>query len=364
MVAVLRGWRLLLASLIAAGGIADAVAGAAQPVPDLLIFQSNLSARTQVLLENVDHVAAIPFDGLVVNNPASWYATLKTTRLSYAYVWGWLEPLVGTLPKLDRSYLLLALRDMGDPFDDGSNVQANWVTMARAARDAGMQGILFDNEAYFEPTMTYPDTVRYPDKGRAAYQRQYQRRGAELVAAMRAEWPEIRIISLHGPYVSEPATPPEVTLEQVGTSRDDMRGFFFSGMWRAQGVPGSIIDGGELYQYRSDADFDRSVQWRRFGIAEVPGSPLVPPRWSLRWQQKLALGFGVYDLQWRPDYPMTPPLLEEAIYQALVHADAPVWLFTEGDHDYLVPGGVDARWMNAVARAKARAHAPPVTGGP
>jgi hypothetical protein len=355
------GWRFLLASLIAVGA---AAAPPAQAVPDLLIFQANLSARTQVLLENVDHVAAIPFDGLVVNIPSSWDGTLKTTRLSYDYVWGWLEPLVGTLPKLDRSYLLLVLRDQGDPFDDWAAVQANWVTMARAARDAGMQGILFDNEAYYEPTMVYPDTVRYPDKGRAAYQRQYRQRGAELVAAMRAEWPAIRIISLHGPYVSEPATPPEVTLEQVGTSRDDMRGFFFSGMLKEQVLPKSIIDGGELYQYRSDADFDRSLQWRRFGIAEVPASPLVPPRWRLRWQQEIALGFGVYDLQWRPDYPMTPALLEEALFQALTHADAPVWLFTEGDHDYLVPGGVDARWMKAVARAKARAHAQPVAARP
>jgi hypothetical protein len=90
----------------------------------------------------------------------------------------------------------------------------------------------------------------------------------------------------------------------------------------------------------------------------VRDSSLVPPGIAQLWRQRIPLSFGVYDLQWKPDYPMTPQLLEEALYQALLHADAPVWLYSETPaHDYLVPGGVAPEWMQAVERAKQRAQA-------
>jgi hypothetical protein len=329
---------------------------AAADIPDLLIFQGNLSARTQLLLQNRSHVQATPFDGLVVNIPASWDGTLKTTTLDYRTVHDWLQPLAGTLPKIKRSYLLMVVRDMGDPFDDWTQLINNWLILARAARSVGMQGLFFDNEAYFEPYFNYPKDVSYPQKGLAAYQAQFRLRGAQIMRRLRAQWPDIKVFNLHGPYVSEPATPAAVTLQQVGVSSRDMRGYFFAGMLQGAQAPALTIDGGELYQYRTEADFERSVQWRRRGITQVPDSTLVPAAAAARWQQRIGLSFGVYDLQWVPGYNMNPALLEEALYQALLHANAPVWLFTEGAHDYLVPRGIGPRWMDAVARAKQRAQ--------
>jgi hypothetical protein len=356
----MRSLRLWSLNCAVAGCLTmQGLAALAADIPDLLMMQSGLSSRTQILLENLDHVRATPFDGLTINIPASWDGTLKTTQLDYDVVYGdWLAPLVGTLPKLSRSYLLMVVRDMGDPFDDWSQVIRNWETMARAARDAGMQGLWFDNEAYYEPYFDFPQTVRYPKRGLAAYQAQFRLRGEQIMQRLRALWPQIKIVHLHGPYVSEPATPPEITLEQVAVSARDLRGYFFAGMLRRAQAPAQAVDGGELYQYRTALDFERSAAWRRNGIAEVPDSSLVPPGIAQLWRQRIPLSFGVYDLQWKPDYPMTPQLLEEALYQALLHADAPVWLYSETPaHDYLVPGGVAPEWMQAVERAKQRAQA-------
>jgi PEP-CTERM motif len=347
-------WRPVRAGLFALASLLGTSATLAATT-ELVILQSNLSSRTQFLLQNLDHVAASPFDGVALNIPATWSGTLKTERLSYTSVFNdWLQPLVGRMPKLAGSYLRVNLRDSGDPFDNWAPVLDNWAVLARAAHATGMRGIYFDNEAYSEATMEYPGTVAYPGLGLAAYQERYRQRGAEVMGRLQAEWQGVEIVTLHGPYVSEPATPAAVRRDQVGASATDMRGYFFAGMLQDKGPLARVTDGGELYQYRNAADYELSTQWRRYGIAQVSGSTLVPASLAGSWASRLSLSFGVYDRQWLPNYPMTPALLEEALFQAFMHADSPVWLYAD-QNDYLVPGGVDAAWLGAINSARQRA---------
>jgi hypothetical protein len=324
--------------------------------PEFLIFQADISARTQIIEQNLAWIEALPADGIVLNIPASWDGTLKTTKLDYAVVHGvWLQPLVGRFPKLKKSYLLVNIRDMGDPFDDWAQVQRNWVVLVRAARDAGMKGIFFDNEYYFEPYFEYPATVKYPAKGLRAYQERFRFRGAQLMRLSQQNWANVRILHAHGPYASEPATPDRITIDQVGRSPEDMRGYFFAGMLAAARPGAEVIDGGELYQQRTAADFEAAAAWRRTGIAAVPGSTLVPPALRAAWPQKIKLGFGLYDLSLKNKYPMSPAILEGIITRALRTSDGPVWLFTESGRDYLQPGKVGPEWIAAMRRGMARA---------
>jgi PEP-CTERM motif len=329
---------------------------AAAATTELVILQSNVSARLDSLLRNRDLVAASPFDGVVINMPATYTAMLNSTQLDYNSVFGyWLQPMVGTIPKLKDSYLRIDLRDSGDPFGNWDNALNNWSIMARAAKDAGMRGIYFDNEAYSEPgAFTFPGNANNPALGLAAYQERFRQRGADVMNAVQSVWSNAEIVSLHGPYVSEPTTPAAVRLEQVGASGNDMRGFFFAGMLASKGANTRVTDGGELYQARAQSDFDIATQWRRSGMPQVPGSKVVPPSLRDSWANKISLSYGVYDQQWRPNYPMTPALFEEALFQAFMHADSPVWVYTD-NNDYLVPGGVDAVWLTAISNAKARA---------
>jgi PEP-CTERM motif len=325
---------------------------------EVVLLQSNVSARRDSLLNNLGLVAASPFSGLVINMPATYTAMLNTERLDYNSVFGyWLQPLVGTMPKLSGSYLNVNLRDSGDPFGNWNNTMGNWSVIARAARDAGMRGIVFDNEAYIEPNaFTFPGNAANPSLGLGAYQEQFRQRGADVMNAVQSVWKNAEVINLHGPYVSEPTTPQAIRLDQVGASAEDMRGFFFAGMLAAKGAQARVTDGGEVYQYRTKSDFDASVAWRKFAMPQVAGSSVVPAGLRDSWAEKITLSFGLFDQQWRPNgaYPMTPALLEEALFQALMHADSPVWLYAE-DNDYLVPGGVDPVWLTAINNAKDRA---------
>jgi hypothetical protein len=328
---------------------------------ELVILQSgpNLSAHTQNLLNNLDHIEASLISGIVLDIPATYSATLAGERLDYNTVFNtWMLPLVGTLPKLSNSYLRINVRDAGDPFSSSWNgVLENWSTVALAAKNAGMRGIYFDNEAYQEPlTFQFPGNVANPGLGLAAYQEQYRKRGADVMNAVQSVWANAEVVNLHGPYVSEATTPQAIRLDQVGADPTDMRGYFFAGMLAAKGAQAKVTDGGELYQYRNQADFDASVAWRRFAMPQVPGSTVVPAGLRNTWADKITLSFGLFDQQWRPngEYPMNPALLEEALFQAFMHADSPVWLYAE-DNDYLKAGGVGQEWVNAISNAKARA---------
>ncbi len=82
---------------------------------------------------------------------------------------------------------------------------------------------------------------------------------------------------------------------------------------------------------------------------------VIPPELRPVWAQRVSVGFGLYDIAWRPGYPMAPPILEQALGHALARADHYVWLFTEGEgpRDYLAFGGADEAWLRAIREARA-----------
>jgi hypothetical protein len=127
-------------------------------------------------------------------------------------------------------------------------------------------------------------------------------------------------------------------------------------MLGAKGAQAKVIDGGEVYQYRTEADFTNSVAWRKDGLPQVANSALIPTNLRATWSEKISLSFGLFDQEWRPNgaYPMTPALLEEALFQALMHSDSPVWLYAEANN-YLIPNSIDQTWLSAISNARERA---------
>jgi hypothetical protein len=262
----------------------------------------------------------------------------------------------GRFQRVTRNYVLATVRKT-DPFDDWTGVIASWTVLARAARDAGLAGILFDNEPYAERLWHWPDEVDYPYT-LPAYQLQYRLRGRELMEALRAVWPDITVTVLHGPYLSDARTPQAVTNGQGVGDTSDLSGHFFVGLLQGYGGTAKVIDGGEVYQYRTPQDFATSYAWRKQQLPQLPapaaGRPLIPPGVQADWPRRVSIGFGVYDLAWKPGYPMNPGVLRSTLANALARADDLVWLFTEGNgpHQYLVPGGVDQAWLDAIAAAR------------
>ena len=126
--------------------------------PDLLLFMTSLSARTQFITQNEAHIDTLPFDGITVNIPAGWSAMSPGSCITRADLITWLEPL-RAFNQGRANWLTIEVDDPGDVFNTAAwaRVVQNWKLMAEVARDMGFDGILFDNEEYQGPWQNWPE---------------------------------------------------------------------------------------------------------------------------------------------------------------------------------------------------------------
>lgn len=331
----------------------------------LLIHDSayGTDSRTQNILTNLAYIDSLPFDGITINIPATWGNLAPGNVASYSGIYtGWLEPLKGKLKKVTHNYVKMVVRLSADPFDDWTQTIQNWVVLAEACRDAGLEGIFFDNEEYYEQVWHYPADMKYAStETLAEYQTQFQLRGQQVMNAILAQWPACRIVHAHGPYFSESRTPLYVTLSNGNGLSSDLRGDFFSGMFAA--APGQIIDGGEVYAYRTPSDFSNSYQWRKTSQAQLVPNAVIPASLASTWMAKVSISYGCYDQPWPSGYTMSPAVFQSDITNALHKADYLVWTYSDVS-DYLTPGKVAQSWITAIADARAAVASPTPTPQP
>jgi hypothetical protein len=249
----------------------------------------------------------------------------------------------------------IVTRLSADPFDDYTQTINNWVVLAEAARDSGMEGIWFDNEEYYEKMWTYPSAVKYQSKTLSQYQEQYRLRGEQVMQAIIAQWPAARMVHTHGPYTSLSATPHSVSMDQVYCSDNSLRGYFFAGMLAV--APGHVIDGGEVYEYRSSGDFANSYNWRKISMPALSVDSLIPVSLRPLWPSDSGIAFGTFDQQWLSAYPMNQSIFQSCVFNALNQTDYVIWTYAES-HDYLTPGGVSSDWVNAIWNGRRAAGVP------
>jgi hypothetical protein len=352
-------------------------AASAGAQPRLIVHQQPDFPTTypQHLAEHVEHLDALPFDGITVTVLASWQLMDPGWTFTSAEVAASLAPIAGQFEALDHNFLLVTIDDPGDVFDDAAwaPVVANWGALAEAARDAGFAGIFFDVEEYGEPWLNFPEDYAEPVADLAAYREQTRLRGRQVMGAVAAVWPDAEVLFTFGAWLSEPATPDEVRLLQVADADEyELLGPLFVGFLEGAGPGNRIIDGGECYQYRTAEDFQLAYAWREFGIAsEETDSEVVPPPLRLVWPGLVSNSFGVYNIAWQEDagYPMNPAIMEATLRNALARADDLVWFyaeeFSEGVGNWYVPGSMPAAWRLAVEAAQTppvAAEPAPVTG--
>ncbi|NOK61867.1 MAG: hypothetical protein GFH27_549281n11 [Chloroflexi bacterium AL-W] len=326
------------------------------------------TTRTPNIVQNIDYIESLPFDGMVVDVPVGWQV-MEGEPLDYNDIYDeWLTPLENIFQTYTHNFLRAQIMNPGDVFDDEQweiTVQ-NWRLMARAAREAGFVGIFLDNEEYYEPWFNYPEDYNNPPYSLEAYQAQTQLRGRQIMEAVVDEFPDIDIIFLHGPYVSEPATPEYVIRNQVGIVYE-LSGPFFVGFVEGAGDQATIVDGGEVYQYRTEEDFQRSYDWRKYGmVSEETDSAFIPDHVRDQWEERVSISYGLYNQTWpTPEDEMNPAIMQDTVTRALQRADDYVWFYAEGD-PWFVPGGVSQEWIDAVrtGRDNARSATPEPTPTP
>ncbi len=162
------------------------------------------------LIAKWDHVETLPFDGHVIFLPHLQFHNLMTpgSVLTYqqAYVDSRLAELSLKFKRVKHNYLM-AWCNRAEFFDDAlwPTIVQNFAHLAKAARITGISGIVFDNEQYIQPVWDYPLAVNHAATHTIdQYRAQVRLRGKQVMAAMIAEFPNIEVLTSHGPFWSEP----------------------------------------------------------------------------------------------------------------------------------------------------------------
>jgi len=350
------------AALLGAPGRGLAASPPAQAAsPKSLIYAGwygNTTPTPSYVATNLAFLESQPFNGLVIylrnaSMSINASATVMTaTPLSYNEISSVLDP-IRDIPfeKLVDNFGFVISTDPPDFFDDWSVPIQNFANLARALKDAGLKGFIFDNEQYFAPWADYPTGMSYP-YSLAQYETQARLRGRQVMEAMVAEFPQIVVITLHGPYVSEPDAPWQLGFPQW-QSGNELFGPFFAGFQEGMGNQSLNVDGGELYDLRTVADFQETYDWRRYDLpSDAVNSSFIPPALRAPWTASVSISFGVYDQPFGAAE-MNPTVLATTLQRALDRADRYVWFYAEAN-TYLLPpaqGGAPQSWVDAVRLA-------------
>lgn len=359
-------WALILiagAGFSAAPGAqasVPAVGGAAAACLLLHDWGGKSPAATPAFIrENRKFLESLPFDGVAVylRNPDGsdnvTTTAMTNRRLGYDVIARVLAPLKGqAFTTLTQNFAAVFSGRPPDFFDDWSVMLQNFADLARAAREVGLKGIYFDNENHAAHWSHYPDGVDFPAKTLKEYQNQARLRGRQTMAAMVSQFPDIVVISLHGPYLSEPKAPAPLFPQWQTTNQ--LLGPFFCGFLEGTGKRATCVDGGKLYHLRVPKEFRDSYDWRKSAIAsDKVDSAFIPDPLRALWPSRLSVGFGIYDQPF-DIHDMLPEILRPTIATALRQTDRYVWLHVDG-LTFLKPsksgGAADVR-VEAVRQAR------------
>lgn len=322
-------------------------------------FGKSPVASPSYIRDHRDYLDSLPFDGIVtyvrsedrsINISAK---VLGQRELDPGEISTCLAPLKDLrFHNLTENFAAVLGGRPPDFMDDWSVPIRNFAHLAKAAREAGLRGIYFDNETYSAPWADHPRGVSRPDVPLADYQERARLRGRQVMEAIVEQFPDIVVVLLHGPYISETRAPSP--LFPQWQRRNELHGPFFAGFVEGAGDRATIVDGGELYHLRSGQEFKDSYEWRK---AALPSGDVdccfLPQGLRAQWTKRVRFGFGVYDRPFQKRE-MNPEILESTLSHALRQSDAFVWLYIEGP-TFLKPpseGGASQHWIDAVRRAR------------
>lgn len=349
----------------------------------------------QFVARHIDHIESRPFDGIVLNEyfgrnlfnlnlvhggePLGAKGEITRTMVDRSFA-----PLVGKFKRMrfnlaKVNLLMTSLPPLLDDEAGWRRVAENVRIYAGALEDSGFRGIMIDNEAYFRPAGEKKKSLDY---WLASDQRELMRmdeaamplsrlielarlRGRSIAKALFVGYPTIDVIVAHGPYVgcTEAA-------QRLGTFGIDqyLMGAFFAGMVEEAPFGGQIIDGGELYELRSEDEF-RSSREVRLSIGTRKGAPLDNPNRTQcpfmtqelndNWRSRVGIAHGTFDRARKKAghaelYDDVDSVrFEQTLKNAARYSDKYVWHYTQWQ-DWLGPTQTDemAAFDKAVRRAR------------
>lgn len=328
------------------------------------------------IAQNIERIETRPFDGMVINEslgrnlmnmdlkmalPAAVSTT--TGAITYDASLRGLAPLKGIFKVFRYNFAKVNMFSsiVSPPFlsDEAGwhTVYASATNYAKAIRDTGLKGIWLDNESYHRPSYTgrknpldywvFDDQITLATQFKPAITFQgsvslARRRGRELMQAFLEGYPDITVIVAHGPYLG--CTAWQRAMDSYAADRY-LLGAFAAGMVEGTSGSGTIVDGGENYDYRTYNEFSRSRAWRKGATAQGLGRitdlnplskcPFMDPSLAALWERKVTIAFSTYDGQRDPTnkYKWDPitdlPMFRNTLTNALRATDQYVWHYTE-----------------------------------
>ena len=213
-----------------------------------------------------------------------------------------------------------------DVFDDWTVPLANIGALARVARDAGLVGIVIDNESLVGFRGSYPYDVKFANRTIEDYRAQTQLIGRKIMQAIVAEFPDAVVVVLRGPAGAEPASPASLVNREADSA--PLLGPFFAGFVDGKGARSLLVDGGTDYGLRTAEQFVAAAAWRKTGLASAATDSVFLTD-SLRgaWPTAVSVAFGVRELDGARGnlLPNVPLLFANSLVQSLRAADNFVW---------------------------------------
>jgi hypothetical protein len=231
-----------------------------------------------------------------------------------------------------------------DWFDDElwGTVLHNIGALAKVAKAGGCAGLMFDPEEYNYPLWSY---ARQPEPQRKAHTyeqtaEKVRERGHSFVQAINAEFADVKIVTLFGPYIFAQ------NVQWIGAAKTaeanyNLVGPFYDGICEAATKQTILVDGFEQsYGFKKEEEFESA----RKTMLEQPRALSKSPD---KFAEHVRCGFGIWldnqSLQkggWFPNEPaknhFTSAELQSSVHFALKHSDEYVWVYNER-----------ARWWDA-----------------
>ncbi len=228
-----------------------------------------------------------------------------------------------------------------DWFDDEqwTNITANLRLSAKAARIGRCVGLVFDPEPYGDNPWAYPGANG--TRSLAEVEAQVHKRGAQFMAAIQAELPQVRLLtffhqSLFGDLLENPD--PHDRQQRLSQQHWGLLSAFWNGALEAATPDARIIDGYELAYYMTN----REQFFRAYHTIRQRSLSLVPEGLRTKHAATVQAGMALYVdqvLDLRPpqeqylSHYLSPAerlrFFEHNVYYALTASDEYVWCYSE-----------------------------------
>ena len=267
------------------------------------------------------------FDGAFLRLPTTGVSITTATPVKASAIAADLQPLYALRPsRLKYNFAVVPMQHDLDVFDDWTVPLANIGTLARVARDAGLVGIVIDNESIAGLRVNYPGDVKFANRTLEDYRAQTQLIGRKIMQAIVTDFPDAIVVVLRGPAGADPASPGTLVNREADSA--PLLGPFFTGFVTGKVARSLIVDGGTDYGLRTAEQFKGSADWRKTGLASAAtNSAFLTDSLRDLWPSSVNVSFGVRELDGAHGnlLPNLQMVFANSLVQSLRAADSFVW---------------------------------------